>query len=100
MDRACVVFLVPEPTNAYDKRAVRIVLEGQTVGYLSRTAAGAYAPIATLLAGGEHHLRCKARMVGGWSRGAGDFGSFGILLDLPTVDELQTYVEAGRWDLA
>ena len=100
MDHACVVFLVPEPTNAYDKRAVRIVLEGQTVGYLSRTAAGAYAPLATLLAGGEHHLRCKARMVGGWSRGAGDFGSFGILLDLPTVDELQTYVEAGRWDLA
>lgn len=100
VDHPCVVFLIPEPTNPYDKKAVRVVLGGQTVGYLSRSAASADGPVAGLLAGTGNHVRCKARIVGGWNRGMGDIGSFGILVDLPTADELRTHVEAGRWDLA
>lgn len=99
-DHACVVTLVPDPTNPYDKRAIRVVLDGQTVGYLSRTSASAYAPIAAALAPTRNHVRCRARIVGGWSRGIGDFGSFGIVVDLPAVDELRPTVEAGHWDLA
>lgn len=99
VDHACIVSLIPEPTNPYDKRAVRVVLDGQTVGYLSRTSASAYAPIATLLEGSRDYVRCRGRIVGGWSRGLGDVGSFGIVVDLPTVDDLRAHVEAGKWDL-
>jgi hypothetical protein len=36
---SCVAFLIPEPTNQYDANAVRIDINGGTVGYLSKSDA-------------------------------------------------------------
>jgi hypothetical protein len=78
----CQATLVLEDENRYDKNAVRIDIDGRTVGYLSRPDALQYrkelrkhgAPTAT--------LRSEAIIVGGWSRGDGDEGHFGVRLDI------------------
>lgn len=78
--------LVLEDDNAHDKNAVCVFIDGLRVGYLSRDMAKSYRrrlkqqslPIA--------HYRCDALIVGGWDRGGGDVGHFGVRLDLPIED--------------
>ncbi|HVX05677.1 MAG TPA: HIRAN domain-containing protein [Rhodanobacteraceae bacterium] len=74
-----------EDSNPYDSQAVRVDIEGQTVGYLSRSDARAYRK--QLKALGHEHLLCKcdAMVVGGWQRSKTDQGSFGVKLDLPVA---------------
>jgi hypothetical protein len=36
VDVPCLALLVPEPTNPYDRNAVRVDIDGGTVGYLAR----------------------------------------------------------------
>lgn len=76
--------LVLEDTNPYDKMAVRVDIEGHTVGHLSRDNARAYR--RQLKAAGHPRLTatCNAVIRGGWDRGGGDRGHFGVRLDLPT----------------
>jgi len=71
-----------EDDNPHDNHAVRVAIEGRTVGYLNREDARRYrarlreagldAPVAT----------CAAVIVGGWDRGGGDRGHFGVRLDI------------------
>lgn len=70
-----------EDTNPYDPEAVRIEVEGRTVGYLSRPDARAYRR-ALQAAGLSEVLGCRGRIRGGWDRGADDRGKFGIYLDI------------------
>lgn len=78
--RACLNL---EDANPFDDQAVRVDIDGRTVGYLSRTSARHYRKRLTELG----HLRivceCDAIIVGGWDRGDGDKGHFGVRLDLP-----------------
>ncbi len=72
-----------EPSNRFDPNAVVVHLGGRTVGYLSRGDAVRYkAAIETVEREGRVAV-CSARVRGGWDRGAGDFGYFGVYLDLP-----------------
>ena len=74
--------LVPEDSNPYDENAVRVDIEGRTVGYLSRHAAKAYRK--RLKTSGAPSTRdCPAVIRGGWDRGRRDQGSFGVRLELP-----------------
>ena len=41
--------LIPEPTNRYDRNAVKVVAGGQHVGYLAKEIAGNYQPILVAL---------------------------------------------------
>jgi hypothetical protein len=74
--------LILEDDNKYDPNAVRVEVAGKTVGYLSREDAPAYR--AHLAALGQPKARgaCHARIVGGWDRGVGDQGSYGVYLDV------------------
>lgn len=90
----CTATVIPEPENPYDPKAVRIDVEGATVGYLSRKAARTFEPIAQELRARHATLTCPARVVGGWQRGF-DAGSFGIVLNLPTPEELHQLVASG-----
>lgn len=74
--------LVPEPGNQHDKHAVRVVVGGQTVGYLSRLDARAYRLVIDKVAADGKVAYCNATIRGGWDRGNGDVGSYGIDLDL------------------
>lgn len=84
-----IALMLPEPSNPYDHNAVRVLLaphfDGATaglVGYLSREDAVAYRPVIDRLASMARLMACRASLKGGWDRGGGDRGSFGVTLHL------------------
>ena len=94
--------LLPEPTNDHDKNAIRITIDGHTVGYLSREDAAAYKPGLLALmersAGGQVAL--NGQIVGGGQRGD-RIGFLGVFLDHDPGDfgVSSRHVSAGRIDL-
>ena len=78
--------LILEDDNRHDRKAVRVDIEGRTVGYLSREFARSYRD--RLKQAGHPDLVgiCKAVIVGGWDRGKRGRGHFGVRLDLPYED--------------
>ena len=78
--------LVLDDHNPYDSKAVRVEVGGYVVGHLSRENARQYRK--KLQEAGHPRIRasCKALIVGGWDRGNGDRGHFGVRLDLPTEE--------------
>lgn len=76
----CAALLVPEPDNPYDAGAVRVDIDGLTVGYVPREATRALR--AALEAGPYTAGASGAAIVGGWDRGDGDTGSYGVKLDI------------------
>ena len=79
-----VAQLVLEAGDRHDTKAVRVEIQGQTVGYLDRETAR---NLRTQLAEAgvvKGSVTCGAVIVGGWDRGGGDRGYFGVKLDLPT----------------
>jgi hypothetical protein len=82
--REVVATLVHEDNNAVDSLAIRVDIEGLTVGYLTRMAARQY---RQWLAAGGHPGRtatCAARIIGGWDRAEGGRAYFGVELDVPS----------------
>jgi len=71
-DKKVQAHLVLEDDNKYDPQAVRVDIEGKTVGYLSRETAREYR--TRLRQTGHPRLVgvCKATIRGGWDRGAKD----------------------------
>jgi hypothetical protein len=80
--------LVPEPDNPYDPNAVAVYVADRKVGHLPRPAAQAYGPVGRRLAEQQQIGTCRAVIVGGWDRGDGDTGHFGVTLDLARPEDL------------
>lgn len=78
--------LVHEDDNPYDNKAIRVDIQGRTVGYLSRQDARQYRKKLTEAGYPGINATCSAMIVGGWERPGGDKGHFGVKLDLPTDD--------------
>lgn len=72
--------VVSEPFNAYDKNAVKIEINGLTVGYLSRDD-------AKLLAGKVINQTVPALINGGWLDDSSE-GSYGVKLGIQRLNEL------------
>ncbi len=72
--------VVSEPFNAYDKNAVKIEINGLTVGYLSRND-------AKLLAGKVINKTVPALINGGWLDNDSE-GSYGVKLGIQSLNEL------------
>jgi len=70
------VQLIPYDDNPYDKNAVRVDIDGNTVGHLKRADAVLYRQKY-----GKSVLPCEAIIVGGWDRGDEDRGNFGVRLN-------------------
>lgn len=74
---------MPENDNAHDRNAVAVYIGESKVGYLSRDKAASYRIGARDKKG---HLltkaECEAVVVGGWDRGDGDAGHYGVRLDI------------------
>ena len=79
------VVLMLEDTNPYDDQAVAVHIDGQRAGYLNRANARRYR--ADLTAAGAPHadVRCKARIVGGFTTANGERAHYGLKLDLPAL---------------
>jgi hypothetical protein len=82
VDRVLNASLVLEDSNPYDPQAVRVDIDGKTVGYLSRPTARRFRQEIAAGQPAGTTLPCKARIKGGWDRGAGDRGHFGVWLNL------------------
>lgn len=75
--------LALEDKNRFDPNAVRVDINGAQVGYLDRYAAKSFRDMCgdgTLPAVAA--FRCRAHITGGWDRGDGDRGHFGVRLDV------------------
>ena len=75
--------LVHEDENPYDSQAIRVDIQGHTVGYLSRENARKYRRELSQAGHPGIAASCTARIVGGWDCGPDDRGYFGVRLDLP-----------------
>ena len=75
--------LVYDDNNPNDDNAIRVDINGYTVGYLSRNLARDYRKAMREARQVGMRLRCPAIIVGGWKRGETDEGHFGVKLDLP-----------------
>lgn len=81
-------FLVLENTNQFDSKAVMVVIGGDKVGYLDRSTAREFRQ--AVKDGGLKkftRFQCSAWVRGGWDRGGGNVGPYGVKLDLPDEDD-------------
>jgi hypothetical protein len=68
--------LTPEDSNPHDRNAVRVVIDGKTVGYLPRDIAPDYR--ASM---GTTPATCSAKIVGGFEMDDGSRAHFGVKLN-------------------
>ncbi len=80
-DHNCIATLVPEPDNPRDRNAIRVDIDGRTVGYLPRFDAIGYRDGLMLAGIPLGALHCRAVVRGGWDR-RGERGHFGVMLDM------------------
>lgn len=78
----CEASIGLEPDNPYDANAVRVSIQGRTVGYLPRHQASRVAAAMREL--GISAAGCGARVNGGWRTNQHDQGYFGVRLAVPT----------------
>jgi len=64
----CVAQIVPDPDNPHDDQAVRIDIEGNTVGHLPRDDARSYRKRMTRKQLGTSPTQCVAKVWGGFDR--------------------------------
>jgi hypothetical protein len=80
--------LTLQDDNPHDKHAVAVSIGGHQVGHLSRDDARAfrrlvrYGPLSL-----HERFECSALICGGWDRGDGDVGNYGVRLDLLLDEE-------------
>lgn len=77
--------LVPEDDNPHDSKAVRVYIQDQPIGYLDRETARSFRAEMAEVGMTGVAAKCNAIIVGGWDRGGGDRGYFGVKIDLPTA---------------
>jgi hypothetical protein len=76
----CAALLRLEPTNKYDPNAVEVLIDGLRVGYIP--AVQAPEMCALFHSVGIIQAGCEAVIQGGWDRGGGDAGEFGVRLNI------------------
>ena len=76
--------LTLEDDNRLDEHAVRVSIEGYTVGYLPRAAVRSFRRAVVGVGLGRMMVfECAAHIRGGWDYGCGKQGNYGVWLDLP-----------------
>lgn len=79
--------LIPQPDNPYDSNAVAVWADGKQVGHLSRENAEILqSKIIDINTRRNRAAACRAVVVGGWDRGGGDRGHFGIKIFIDPHD--------------
>jgi hypothetical protein len=76
----CEAILRSQPDNPYDSHAVEVLVGSAQVGFIPRYMAGEL--FALLRDSNLTEVNCYAMIVGGWDRGHGDVGYYGVRLDI------------------
>lgn len=87
VDIEAVAELVLEPHNPYDAAAVLVRIEGRSVGHVARRDVVRLRPIIDESLDLHGMATCRAVIRGGWDRGRGDVGRFGVVLLLAEDDD-------------
>jgi hypothetical protein len=82
-DKIITAELIHEDDNPFDDKAIRIDINGMTVGHFSRKIAREYRSRIAEAGYPGVTAFCNAKIVGGWKRGKKDEGHYGVRLDLP-----------------
>lgn len=82
-DRELIAKLHYENTNAHDKKAIRVVIDGGTVGYLSPTDARLFRKRVEKVRPEGFIISCDAEILGGKRVGFFKKTEFSVWLDLP-----------------
>lgn len=83
---AATAVLVPEPENPRDRNAIKVLIDGRHVGYLSREDAVLYLPgLLHLMASHAAPIALAGQIVGGGQRDDG-LGMLGVFLDHDPAD--------------
>jgi hypothetical protein len=94
----CIAELIPEPDNPHDPKAIRVVVSGQCVGYLSRGVARLYGKrIREMRSGGQPTI-CDA-FIGGLVEGD-ENPNLGITLKFPVHEDGDYRIEPGAAEVA
>lgn len=85
-EKRCLAHLIPENDNPYDNKAVRVDIDGMTVGYLDRDTARSFRRRlgAKKLTG--QTTTCQAELKGGYVMRDGNKASYGVALNLKEFD--------------
>lgn len=78
-----VAELVPDPSNRFDPDAVAVEIDERLVGYLRREDVEWLRPLLDDSLDMHGLATCEAVIRGGWDRGRGEIGWFGVTLLLP-----------------
>ena len=89
--------LLPEPDNRFDANAIKVLIDGNLVGYLSRQDAVAYGPglLALMNESANGLVALDATIVGGGQRSDGH-GFLGVFIDHDPADFGISQVRAGN----
>lgn len=76
--------LILEDDNPHDPNAVRVEIQGRHVGYLARPDAPQFRRLLAKMSGSldVRAARVPAMIRGGWDRGPGNQGYYGVWLDI------------------
>ncbi|MDH3226873.1 MAG: bifunctional DNA primase/polymerase [Thermoleophilia bacterium] len=86
VDVGAVAHLTPEPGNRFDPDAVAVMIGTLHVGYLRHADAVRLRPMIDAALRAEGAATCRAVIRGGWDRGHGDVGAFGVVVLLPAPE--------------
>jgi hypothetical protein len=87
VDVEAVAELLPEPANRFDPSAVAVVVDERVVGYIRREDLEWLRRFIDDSLDLHGRATCRARICGGWDRGHGDLGWFGVTLLLPDPND-------------
>jgi hypothetical protein len=82
-----VAVLFPDDDNKYDPNAIEVVVNEKLVGYIPKELCVKFRELAATAQQRGSFLASQAVIVGGWNRGDGDEGYFGIYLDAALGDQ-------------
>ena len=86
------VNVMHEPDNKFDASAVKVTgAGGKTLGYLPRDMASEYAPALRRIQAAGGTVVCEGRVAGGTR----DKPSYGVWIDLPSVEQIEVPTEKG-----
>lgn len=80
--------LVREPRNRHDSNAVAVQIGGDTVGYIAREEAPRVGHVVEHMWSYGSLATVAASITGGWNRGYGNEGSFGVVLHCDVEPEV------------
>lgn len=77
--------LIREPGNKHDSNAIRVEVQGRTVGYIDRQQAAQWAPRMDVLPANARQAVVDAIVMGGWRRSDNDTGLYGVRIARPDL---------------